>query len=56
MLLVNLKLLGLWDAPLSGLADYVGTVSRATGVVVPPGYPNLDPTRWTATGVHASRS
>lgn len=53
-LLVNLKLLGLWDAPLSGLAGYIDTVSRATGVPVPAGYPVFGSDAFrTATGVHA---
>jgi 2-isopropylmalate synthase len=53
-LLVNMKLLGLWDAPLDRLGEYVDTVSRATGVGVPVGYPVFGSDAFrTATGVHA---
>jgi isopropylmalate/homocitrate/citramalate synthase len=54
VLLMNLKLLDLWDAPLEGLSTYVDTVSRATGVPVPLGYPIFGSDAFrTATGVHA---
>jgi 2-isopropylmalate synthase len=55
MLLVNLKLLGLWDAPLDQLRDYVEAVSASTGMGVPLNYPvfGTDAFR-TATGVHAA--
>jgi 2-isopropylmalate synthase len=55
MLLVNLKLLGLWDAPLDQLRAYVEAVSASTGICVPLNYPvfGTDAFR-TATGVHAA--
>jgi 2-isopropylmalate synthase len=54
-LLVNLKLLGLWDAPLDHLADYVREVSAATHIDVPVNYPVFGQDAFrTATGVHAS--
>ncbi len=55
MLLVNLKLLGLWGAPLEALRPYVELVSAATGIGVPSNYPvfGRDAFR-TATGVHAA--
>jgi isopropylmalate/homocitrate/citramalate synthase len=55
LLLVNLKLMGLHDADLSPLGEYVERVSRATEVEVPPGYPvfGADAFR-TGTGVHAA--
>ncbi len=55
LMLVNFKLLGLHDADLSRLPDYVEAVSRATGVPIPPSYPvfGADAFR-TGTGVHAA--
>ena len=55
LLLVNLKLMGLHDADLSTLPAYCATVSRATGVAIPPSYPvfGVDAFR-TGTGVHAA--
>src|SRR5690606_1595085 len=55
LLLVNLKLLGMHDCDLSRLPEYVHTVSRATGVPIPPSYPvfGADAFR-TGTGVHAA--
>jgi 2-isopropylmalate synthase len=55
LLLVNLKLLGLHSADLSTLPRYCETVSRATGVTIPPNYPvfGVDAFR-TGTGVHAA--
>jgi 2-isopropylmalate synthase len=55
LLLVNFKLLGLHEADLSRLPDYVEAVSRATGVAVPASYPvfGADAFR-TGTGVHAA--
>lgn len=54
-LLVNLKLMGLWEPDLRGLANYVDLVSRYTEVPVPVNYPvfGRDAFR-TATGVHAA--
>lgn len=55
LLLVNLKLLGMWDGDLEKLPQYCEAVSRATGVPIPPNYPvfGLDAFR-TGTGVHAA--
>ncbi|MCI0436267.1 MAG: LeuA family protein [Gemmatimonadetes bacterium] len=55
LMLVNFKLLGLHDADLSRLPEYVSAVSRATGVPIPPSYPvfGTDAFR-TGTGVHAA--
>jgi 2-isopropylmalate synthase len=55
LLLVNLKLMGLWEPDLGGLARYVDLVSAAVEVPVPVNYPafGLDAFR-TATGVHAA--
>jgi 2-isopropylmalate synthase len=55
MLLVNLKLLGLWEPPLDKLREYVEVVSASTGIGVPLNYPvfGTDAFR-TATGVHAA--
>jgi len=54
-LLVNLKLMGLWDHELIELPRYVDLVSKATEVAVPQNYPvfGADAFR-TATGVHAA--
>jgi 2-isopropylmalate synthase len=55
LLLVNLCLLGMHEADLSRLADYVDAVSRATGVPIPPSYPVFGEDAFrTGTGVHAS--
>ncbi len=55
LLLVNLVLLGIHDADLTGLGEYCELVSEATGVEIPPGYPvfGRDAFR-TGTGVHAA--
>jgi 2-isopropylmalate synthase len=55
LLLVNFKLLGMHDADLSRLSQYVEAVSRATGVPIPASYPvfGADAFR-TGTGVHAA--
>jgi 2-isopropylmalate synthase len=54
-LLVNLKLLGWIDQDLSALSDYCDTVSRATGVAIPPNYPVVGRDAFrTGTGVHAA--
>ena len=55
LLLVNLKLLGLRDAPLDRLAEYVQAVSEATRVPVPVNAPVVGRDAFrTATGVHAA--
>jgi 2-isopropylmalate synthase len=54
-LLVNLKLLGLRDADLSRLAEYVDTVAAALGVEIPPSHPIVGRDAFrTASGVHAA--
>ncbi|MGH9373137.1 MAG: LeuA family protein [Vicinamibacterales bacterium] len=54
-LLVNLVLMGYIDRDLSALVDYCATVSRATGVPIPPNYPVVGRDAFrTATGVHAA--
>ncbi|MGH7503907.1 MAG: LeuA family protein [Longimicrobiales bacterium] len=55
LLLVNFKLLGMHDADLSRLPQYVEAVSRAIGVPIPASYPvfGADAFR-TGTGVHAA--
>jgi 2-isopropylmalate synthase len=55
LLLVNLKLLGLHDYDLSGLAAYCEAVAEATGVPLPANYPVLGEDAFrTGTGVHAA--
>lgn len=55
LLLVNLKLLGMHDGALDRLPEYCETVSRATGVQIPPSYPCFgDDAFRTGTGVHAA--
>jgi 2-isopropylmalate synthase len=55
MLLVNLVLMGYIERDLSALVDYCETVSRATGVPIPPNYPVVGRDAFrTATGVHAA--
>jgi 2-isopropylmalate synthase len=57
-MLVNLKLMGAapWaEQDLTRLKEYCETVSRATGVPIPPNYPVVgDDAFRTATGVHAA--
>jgi 2-isopropylmalate synthase len=54
-LLVNLVLLGYIARDLSALIEYCETVSRATGVLIPPNYPVVGRDAFrTATGVHAA--
>src|SRR5712691_11467101 len=57
-MLVNLKLMGIapWaEQDLTKLKDYCLTVSRATGVPIPPNYPVVGEDAFrTATGVHAA--
>jgi 2-isopropylmalate synthase len=55
MLLVNLVLMGYIERDLSALVEYCETVSRATGVAIPPNYPVVGRDAFrTATGVHAA--
>jgi 2-isopropylmalate synthase len=54
-LLVNLVLMGYLERDLSMLVEYCETVSRATGVAIPPNYPIVGRDAFrTATGVHAA--
>ena len=54
-LLVNLVLMGRLERDLSALVEYCETVSRATGVPIPPNYPVVGRDAFrTATGVHAA--
>jgi 2-isopropylmalate synthase len=55
MLLVNLVLMGYIERDLSALVEYCETVSRTTGVAIPPNYPVVGRDAFrTATGVHAA--
>ncbi len=58
LMLVNLKLMGIspWaDQDLTKLKEYCESVSKATGVRIPPNYPVVGEDAFrTATGVHAS--
>ncbi len=55
MLLINLKLLGIIDRPLSQLGPYVRKVSEYYGVPIPYNYPVFGQDAFrTATGVHAA--
>jgi len=54
-ILLNLRLLQVWDRPLQALRRYVDTVARAYGVPIPYNYPAFgDDAFRTATGVHAA--
>ena len=54
-ILLNLRLLKVWDHSLSGLRQYVQTVSRYYGVPIPYNYPAFGTDAFrTATGVHAA--
>jgi 2-isopropylmalate synthase len=54
-LLVNLRLLGVWEADLAPLADLVDRVSAATHVPIPVTYPVFGSDAFrTGTGVHAA--
>ena len=54
-LLVNLKLLGVWEHELSELGSYVSKVSKAVEVPIPINYPVFGEDAFrTATGVHAA--
>ena len=55
LLLVNLVLAGVHDAPLSRLSEYCAVVAREIGVPLPANYPVLGRDAFrTATGVHAA--
>jgi 2-isopropylmalate synthase len=54
-LLVNLKLLGVWDHDLGQLGRYVQRVSESVNVDIPKNYPVFGSDAFrTATGVHAA--
>ena len=54
-LLVNLKLLGVWEHDLSALGSYVDRVSEAVDLPIPRNYPVFGSDAFrTATGVHAA--
>ena len=54
-ILLNLRLLGVWDKPLHDLRHYVDACSRYLGVPVPYNYPAFGSDAFrTATGVHAA--
>jgi 2-isopropylmalate synthase len=53
--LLNLRLLGVWEKPLHDLRHYVDACSRYLGVPVPHNYPAFGTDAFrTATGVHAA--
>jgi 2-isopropylmalate synthase len=55
LLMVNLKLEGLFDGTLDKLSEYVHLVSEATGTPIPRNYPVFGEDAFrTATGVHAA--
>lgn len=55
LLLVNMRLQGMRDNDLTALPRYVETVSKATGVTIPPQYPVMGADAFrTGTGVHAA--
>lgn len=55
LILVNLKLMGLWDRELTPLVDYVDWVARWVGISIPWNYPVFGRDAYrTGTGVHAS--
>lgn len=55
LLLVNMRLLGWIDRPLTSLRDYALLASKATGVPIPQNYPVMGTDAFrTATGVHAA--
>lgn len=54
-ILLNLRLLGVWDKPLNDLRHYVDACSRYLGVPIPYNYPAFGSDAFrTATGVHAA--
>lgn len=55
LVLVNLKMMGLWERDLEPLTDYVDWVARYAGVTVPWNYPVFGRDAYrTGTGIHAS--
>ena len=55
LVLVNLKMMGLWDRGLEPLTDYVDWVARYAGVTVPWNYPVFGRDAYkTGTGIHAA--
>jgi 2-isopropylmalate synthase len=55
LMLVNLRLLGVFDHDLSQLKKYSETVAKATHTTIPPNYPVVGRDAYrTATGVHAA--
>ncbi len=55
LILVNLKLQGLWEGDLSRLPDYVEWVARWAGVPIPLNYPVFGRDAYrTGTGIHAA--
>jgi len=55
LLMVNLKLEGMFNGPIDKLHDYVHLASEATGVPIPRNYPVFGEDAFrTATGVHAA--
>jgi 2-isopropylmalate synthase len=55
LLLINLKLMGLWNGEIAPLSEYVEWVARWTGVPIPWNYPVFGRDAYrTGTGVHAA--
>jgi 2-isopropylmalate synthase len=55
LLVVNLKLMGLWDRDVTPLRDYVEWVSENCGLEIPPNYPVFGRNAFrTGTGIHAA--
>ena len=55
LVMVNLKLMGLWDRDISDLTEYVNWIARWTGVSMPWNYPVFGSDAFrTGTGIHAS--
>lgn len=55
LVIVNLKLMGLWDKDVTALTEYVEWVSRWAGVSIPWNYPVFGRDAYrTGTGIHAA--
>ncbi len=55
LVIVNLKLMGLWDKDVSAISEYVEWVSRWAGVSIPWNYPIFGRDAYrTGTGIHAA--
>ena len=55
LVIVNLKLMGLWDRDIRRLTDYVAWATRWTGISLPWNHPVFGSDAFrTGTGVHAS--